>query len=280
MRIIIAGLGRMGAAYAERLSKTGFTVLLYSRRPGAAQELAVKLNAGVASREDLLDKDSIVINAGWDDEYLLHLAEIISKGSSTLVNTATVSPRASLRAAELVGRDRYVEAPVAGGPGVAREGKLPIIVAYWVEKVYRVVEPVLKALASNIIYAGGPPAAMVVKLAYNNLLFTLIAGFSSSMRLVCMWGVDINVFKELLRSTWLRVIVERYWERALSSRPASFRIAGAVKDLYLATGAHAEKGSPASPTLGALNEYLEAMRACGEDVDYTNVVRCNMRVSK
>ena len=266
----------MGTAYAERLSEKGFTLLLYSRRPHAARELATRLGARVASESDLLEPDTIVVNAGWDDEYLISLANLVRQGHSILVNTATVSPAASLKAGRIVGESRYLEAPVAGGPGVAREGKLPIIIAYWDKAVYDKARLVIEALASTVIHAGEPPRAMVVKLAFNNLLFTAIAGFASSMRLDASWGIDLDVFKRLLESTWLRVIVERYWERALTERPASFRLAGAIKDLYLALGAHAEKGSPASSTMGALNEYLEAMRVCGGDVDYTNVVRCNL----
>lgn len=275
MRVVVAGLGLMGTAYAERLAEQGFTVLPWSHRRSAAEELAKRLGTRPATDEDVREAD-VVIAAGWGDEYLLEVARLASNGKSILVNTETVTPRASLEAGGLVGRERYVEAPVAAGPSVARAGRLPVIVAYWSRNAWEKAKPVIEALAETIIEAGEPPSAMVVKLGFNNTLFTIVAGLAQSLRLLSAWGVDPSILKRLMESTWMRVIIERYWRRGLEGREPHFRIAGTVKDLRYAVEAALEKGEVLTVSYAALAEYARCMRRVGDNVDYTKILRCGV----
>ncbi len=271
-------MGLMGRAYAERLVERGFNVLLYSARQRAAEELASRIGARLAGREDLLSEDSVLLVAGWDDEYLLRTARMVQNGRSVFVNMETVTPRASLEAEGIVGTERYVEAPVAGGPRVAREGKLPVIAAYRSRAAWLKAKPVLEALAATILEVGEPPAAMIVKLGFNNLLFSIIAGMADSVRLVEAWGVGAEKLRELMEATWMKVLVERYWSRAWNPDRPHFRLAGAVKDLAAALEAGLERGSRLPVTMAALNEYMEAVERCGTgDIDYTGVVKCLVR---
>ena len=276
MRVVVAGLGLMGSAYAERLAEKGFKVSLWSRRAAAAAKLAEKLGGSVASDEDLRNAD-VVIVAGWDDEYLIDVARRAAGGKSILVNMETVTPNASVEAGTIVGRTRYVEAPVAGGPGVARKGKLPAIIAYWDKGAWERARPVVEALAETIIEAGEPPSAMIVKLGFNNILFTTVAGVAQSISLLRAWGVDIELLKKLMESTWMRVIVERYWERGLRGKEPHFRIEGAVKDLAYTVQAAAEKNHEMSLTYAAYALYTRCMRRMGRNVDYTRVMECGYR---
>ena len=98
--MVVAGLGLMGSAYAERLAEKGFSVSLWSHRRGAAEELAKRIGASIASDEDLRSAD-VVIVAGWDDDYLLEIARRAADGTSVLVNTETVTPRASIEAGRI-----------------------------------------------------------------------------------------------------------------------------------------------------------------------------------
>ncbi len=278
MKVVVVGLGLMGQAYAERLVERGFNVLLYSTRRGAAEDLASRIGAKPASREDLLSEDSVLLVAGWDDEYLLRVARMVQDGRSILVNMETVTPRASLEAERIVGVERYIEAPVAGGPRVAREGKLPVIAAYRSRETWLKAKPVLEALAATILEVGEPPAAMVVKLGFNNLLFSIVAGMADSVRLVEAWGVEAEKLRELMEATWMKILVERYWGRAWNPDKPHFRLAGAVKDLAAALQAGVERGSRLPVTMAALNEYMEAVERCGtSDIDYTGVVKCLAR---
>ncbi len=272
---MVAGLGLMGTAYVERLAEEGFTVLPWSHRRGAAEELAAKIGSRPASDEDLRTAD-VVLVAGWDDDYLLEVARLASRGSSILVNAETVTPKASLEAGEIVGKERYVEAPVAAGPAVARAGKLPVIVAYWSRGAWSRARPVIEALAGTIIEAGEPPSAMVVKLGFNNTLFTIVAGLAQSLRLLAAWGVDPEKLKELMESTWMRIIIERYWRRGLEGREPHFRIAGTVKDLGYVVRAALEKGEVLPVSYAALAEYARCMARVGDRVDYTKVLKCGL----
>jgi len=231
----------------------------------------------VATPDDLRAPDTIVLVAGWDDEYLLEAARLVKDGSSILVNMETVSPRASLEAGMLVGKSRYVEAPVAAGPGVARRGQLPVIVAYWDRAAWEKARPAIEALAAKIVETGEPPTAMVVKLAFNNLLFTIVAGFSESVGLVASWGIDPAKLRELMESTWMRVIVERYWERGMKPGHLHFRLAGTCKDLRYAHEAALEKGWLMPASYGALTDCTRCLEEEGGDVDYTSVLRCAVR---
>ncbi len=276
MRVVVAGLGLMGSAYAERLAEKGFRVSLWSHRRSAAEELAKRIGGRVASDDDLKNAD-VVLVAGWDDEYLVEVARKASGGTSILVNMETVTPRASLEAGEIVGRGRYVEAPVAAGPGVARKGRLPVILAYWDKGAWEKAKPVIEALAAAIIEAGEPPRAMVVKLAFNNVLFTTVAGVAQGVGLLSAWGVDLDVLKRLMESTWMKVIVERYWDRGLKGVETHFRIEGAAKDLMYAVEAGFEKGYDMPVSYAAFTLYSRCSRKLGSRVDYTRVMECEHR---
>ena len=274
--MVVAGLGLMGSAYAERLAEKGFNVSLWSHRRGAAEELAKRIGASIASDEDLRSAD-VVIVAGWDDDYLLEIARRAADGTSVLVNAETVTPRASIEAGRIVGRRRYVEAPVAAGPGVARKGKLPVIVAYWEREAWGKAKPVIEALAATIIEVGEPPRAMVVKLAFNNILFTTVAGVAQSIGLLSAWGIDPDILRRLMESTWMKVIVERYWERGLRGVETHFRIEGAAKDLMYAVEAAYERGRSLPLSYSAYTLYTECARRLGGRIDYTRVMECEHR---
>src|SRR3970040_1703125 len=132
MKIGVAGIGRMGAAIAERLLKHGHQVTVWNRTPAKAQALA-PLGAAVAATPAQLATaadivlsiltDAAAITAAYDGPAGLLSADIKGK---LFVEMSTVRPDTQRALDERI-RSRgaaMIDCPVGGTPGPERDGKL------------------------------------------------------------------------------------------------------------------------------------------------------------
>ena len=108
MRIGVAGVGRMGAAIAQRLIEVGHDVTVWNRSPGKLQPLTQAGAAVAASPAELADKSEAVITILTDAAAI----DAVYRGASGLlagdvagklfIEMSTVAPQTEVALAQKV----------------------------------------------------------------------------------------------------------------------------------------------------------------------------------
>ena len=128
----VIGLGRMGAALATRLQGCGHELVVWNRTPDKAKAL-VEAGAALADRPaDVVSRSEAMITCLLDARRWRRSSEATVASSPRDVNgklfieMSTVQPKTQRALAERVSAKggAYVECPVSGSTGPAREGRL------------------------------------------------------------------------------------------------------------------------------------------------------------
>jgi 3-hydroxyisobutyrate dehydrogenase len=171
MKLGMAGMGRMGAAMAARLAGLGHAMIVWNRTPDKARALQ-PLGVKVAdSPAQLASGSDIVITMLTDAAALEQVYEQLLSGDAKgklFIEMSTVRPETQktlARKARAKGA-AYVECPVGGTVGPAKEGKLFGFVGGVAADVER-ARPLLEQLCRRVEHVGPVGAGASMKLAIN-----------------------------------------------------------------------------------------------------------------
>lgn len=208
MRIGVAGLGRMGAAMAARLIDVGHEVHVWNRTPAKADALA-KSGANVAANPAALASAcETVITMLTNAKSLADVYEgkdglLAGQPAGKLfVEMSTVQPHdeAALGAKVKAAGARFVECPVGGTIGPARNGQL-LGVAGAETADYEAALPVLKQLCRRVDLVGPVGAGSSLKLALNLPLLVYYQALAEAFLLIRHLGLDNKWLMEFLSDT-------------------------------------------------------------------------------
>ena len=174
MRVGLAGVGKMGSAVAQRLASLGHQVSVWNRSPARARPL---LDAGLAwadSPEALARQCEVVISFLTDEAALqaVHLGPqgLFSGavGGTVLIDMSTMPPACQQRMGERARQAgvAYLESPVGGSVGPAKDGKLMAFVG-GDEAVLARARPLLDQMCKRVEWVGPHGAGSTMKLAVN-----------------------------------------------------------------------------------------------------------------
>lgn len=208
MRIGVAGVGRMGAAIALRLMETGHALTVWNRSAEKTKPLA-NIGAQVAkSPAELASAVEAVItiltnSAAMADVYDgaagLLAGDIEGK---LIIEMSTVQPHEEVALAEKV-RARgvvFVECPVGGTVGPARQGKL-LGVAGGTKEDFARAKPLLEQMCRRVEHVGPVGAGSSMKLALNLPLMVYYQALGESILLCRHLGLDNKWLMEFLSDT-------------------------------------------------------------------------------
>ena len=174
MKVGIAGIGKMGNAIGSRLLGLGYSVTVWNRTSDKASAL---LNAGAqwASTPKVLAEsvDTVITlltnEAALDDVYSgpdgLLSGEVSQKIFIDMSTVKPAKPKEMALRANAVGAV-YLECPVGGSVGPAKEGKLLGFVGGHPADVEK-IKPLLDQLCKRVEHVGSHGAGSTVKLAVN-----------------------------------------------------------------------------------------------------------------
>ncbi len=174
MRVGIAGLGKMGAAIAARLMECGHEVIVWNRSVDKVRPLADSGATVASSPADLTAKAETIVTILTDASAI----EAVYHGPSGLlsgdvsgklfVEMSTVPPEAEIALADKVrGKGAaFVECPVGGTTGPARQGKLFGFAGGSDADVAR-ARPLLDQMCRRVEHVGDVGAGAGMKLAIN-----------------------------------------------------------------------------------------------------------------
>lgn len=207
MRIGIAGTGKMGSAVAGRLFDLGHTVSVWNRSTQRAQPLLDKGLAWAGSPAALAGGAELVITLLTDetalDEVYLSAQGLLSVpgAGKTFIDMSTVRPakQRELAAAAQAAGAAYLECPVGGSVGPAKEGKLIGFVGGAAEDLAP-VQAVLQQLCRRVEHVGPHGAGATMKLAINLPLMVYWQTLGEALSLIEPLGLDparvIDIFAD------------------------------------------------------------------------------------
>lgn len=240
MDIGIIGIGLMGRAFVERFLSQGFTVRVFNRSQDNIKDLTENGVIVCATADELISLSSTIILMVSDAEAINNLLRLDKQEDlkgKTILQMATISPRQSKEIGEVIAScgGHYLEAPVLGSIPEAKTGTL-IIMAGGSKDEFENALPTLQVLGTAPRYIGETGSAAALKLAMNQLIASLTAGFSLSLGYAIKNGVDTDLFMETVRESALYAKtydkkLQKYLDRDFGA--ANFSTQHLLKDIRL-----------------------------------------------
>jgi len=208
MHIGVAGLGRMGAAMAARLIEVGHRVTVWNRAAAKAQPL-IDAGAGhAATPAALASAVEAVITCLTDAEAIdkvyggpsgLLAGDLAGK---LVIEMSTVRPGVEVALAEKVRAKgaAFVECPVGGSTGPARQGKLIGLMGAEPADAAR-AKPILEALCRRLEHCGPVGAGEIMKFTVNMPLMIYWQALGEALALSRPLGLDPERVMDLLSDT-------------------------------------------------------------------------------
>lgn len=208
MKIGIAGVGRMGAAIALRLMEVGHDVTVWNRTADKTKPLIeagahlAETPAALAARVDVIV--TILTNAEamagvYDGANGLLAGDLAGK---LVIEMSTVQPADEIALAARVRAKgaAFVECPVGGTTGPARQGKLLGLAGGAAEDVAR-ARPLLDQMCRRVEHLGPVGAGSSMKLAINLPLIVAYQALGEAYTLCRHLGLDDVALMELFADT-------------------------------------------------------------------------------
>ena len=174
MRVGVAGLGRMGSAIAARLMEVGHEVTVWNRSGDKAKPLAAAGAKVAANPAELATQVEAIVTILTNRDAIAAVYEgptgLLAgtiKGK-LVIDMSTVQPETEVALAEKVRAKGavFVECPVGGTVGPAREGKLLGVAGGTAEDFAR-AKPLLAQMCRRVEHVGPVGAGSSMKLALN-----------------------------------------------------------------------------------------------------------------
>ncbi len=206
MRVGVIGLGRMGAAMAERLLERGHEVVGWNRTIERAKEIAGLVVAD--SPAELAKASPLIIVMLYDE----HAARAVYHGEKGLLSIGlagkTVIEMTTLRpdtmtqmASEVTSRDgMFAACPVSGTVAPARNGTLLGLLG-GASAARERVKPLLGDLCQRIEEFDAPGAASAMKLAINLPLLAFFQAFGESALIARRFAIPPERFIDIMSGT-------------------------------------------------------------------------------
>jgi 3-hydroxyisobutyrate dehydrogenase len=285
MKIGICGTGRMGSSIAQRLISVGHQVGVWNRNPAKTKPL---VDAGAKlfpSPAELVEANDMVVVMLLNDaasEAVYRAPNGILKSRLTgklVIDMSTVRPDTMISIGGAVASQgaAFVECPVGGSTGPAREGKLLGLVGGEKADVAKAM-PVLEQLCRRIEHVGPLGSGATLKLAVNLPLLVYWQALGEALAICKPLNLPADRLIDILSDTAGTPTAMKgrgaVIARALGGAPpaeTAFGISAAKKDLatavQFARSIHAELPVAAS----ALACFEEAEAAGLGEADATTV---------
>ncbi|NVB77908.1 MAG: NAD(P)-dependent oxidoreductase [Kofleriaceae bacterium] len=280
MKIGFIGLGHMGQAMAGRLLQQGHEVVVFNRTLDKAQPLRDKGATVARSVADACQADAVITMVSddaavdgivfGDDGLLRHLPDASIHISSS---TISVGMAERLARAHAEARKRFVAAPVLGRPEAAENGLL-FVLAAGEQSLLDCVEPVFRALGQRaFVISERPEHALLVKLASNFLIASVMESLGEAMALVEKGNVDPHRFVAIVTSSLFDAPVYRTYGDLIADRkfaPPQFAAALGEKDVRLGLQAAEDLRVP-MPIANLIHDRFLRLLAHDEAVDWSAI---------
>ena len=244
MQIGIAGLGRMGAAIGARLMEVGHTLAVWNRTPDKAKPLTDAGAKLVATPEDVAEHCEAVITMLTDANAIDHVyngEKGLLSGDATgklFIEMSTVRPEIEIALAKVVRASggRFVECPVGGTTGPARQGKLFGFMGAEPEDA-ALAKPILDQLCRRLEHVGPVGNGALAKFTINMPLMIYYQALGEALAMARPMGLPPERLMDILCDTSGAPTMMKARGPVVAKMlqgedpPVTFDLAGCVKDL-------------------------------------------------
>jgi 3-hydroxyisobutyrate dehydrogenase len=285
MHIGIAGVGRMGAAIAERLMAVGHNLTVWNRSAEKTKSL-VQAGAGPAATPAELAAqvetiitiltDARAIEQVYDGPHGLLAGDLAGK---LVIDMSTVQPHSEIALAEKV-RARgavFVECPVGGTTGPAKQGKLLGFVGAQPDEFAR-AKPVLEQLCRRVEFCGPVGSGALMKFAVNLPLMVYWQALGEAIAMAQPLNIEPERLIDLFSDSSGGANALKVRGAAIAAMlkggdypPATFNIDGGIKDMQAMLEQGRARGLQFPLVERALECYQEAREARGGDDEISSV---------
>ena len=273
MKIGLIGLGRMGAAIAERLSTSQHHVTVFDRNPaqcGAVKGLQVII---ASSPADVVSASDIIISSVTDDKAvtslflgpdgLISVAKIEGK---LFIEMSTIQP-ATIRALSPTIEQRgagIIDVPVLGSVPAVRSGTLLALAGGSNSHVDRAL-PILNTLARKVVHLGPLGTGYAMKLVVNLTMAAYLQSLAEGLSIGASHGLSVETMLDILgeaptANPWL---ASKLNVLKGGSADVTLDIRTLRKDVMCAIATGASAGIP-MPAAGGILACLSAAVASGQ----------------
>jgi 3-hydroxyisobutyrate dehydrogenase len=274
VNIGLVGTGRMGQAIGLRLLEKGHLLTVWNRSPEKLSGLIAAGAKNAHSPAELANRVDVIISILTNEDAQQAIYHTPHTGllagaieGKLLIDMSTVRPHSSVTLAQAVNAlgAHFVESPVGGTTGPARDGKLFAFVGGQSD-AFALAEPLLRDLCRRIEHVGPVGAGCSVKLAVNLPLLVFWQAFGEALSLVSHLPLSADRLIDMLSDTpgasgGFKARAPQFIER-LSGKPpfpASFNLLSIHKDLELMRSEAQSMGTDLPVVAGAVKAYQEAI---------------------
>ncbi|HKE45061.1 MAG TPA: NAD(P)-dependent oxidoreductase [Steroidobacteraceae bacterium] len=276
------GVGRMGAAMAERLLAAGHPIIAHDTNDGAVAALVVAGATRANSPAAVASAARVVLASLPTPQIVLNVVRGTNGvRDGTAVRTFVDLSTSGAAAAIVIDRALHergiqaLDAPVSGGIAGARAGTLALMVS-GPRQVFEEVEPVLKHLGRLFFVGEKPGLGQTLKLANNLMSQAAIAITAEALAMGVKAGVDPQLMLDVINASSGRNTAssDKFPKHVLTRGfDFGFSTGLALKDVRLCLEEAAALGVPMNVG-AAVQELLAATnQRFGADSDCTCVAR-------
>ena len=289
MKIGIIGIGILGNAVALHLLDSGYNVTVYNRTKEKTIEVEKK-GAHVASSPKMMaEKVELIIiivkDAAAVKEISFGKNGIIEGINKKLIvaDMSTINPVESKNIAKKFQEHniKKLEIPVMGGPNVAINGELVMMVS-GSKDIFDYCKNIFEKIANKVFFLGEQSIANSIKLAMNLQITMLALALSEGITLVKKANVDPKIFLEVLNSTYFKTGMseKKAYKMIDSNYDVTFTLANLKKDITTMTNTAKELGIELPMITKAEEIYSNAVNAGLGDIDYTGIIEYIKKINK
>ena len=280
-KIGIIGTGMLGEAVGLHLLDSKYEVTVYNRTKDKVENLVKHGASAVETPKDVAEKSDIVITVVKDASAVSDVAfgnDGIIHGRHdglTVADMSTINPNSAKEISQKFSDSgiSFLEIPVMGGPNVAIDGKLVMMIS-GNEKTYEKFSDVFDTIAEKTFFLGESGTAHSIKLAMNLQIAMLALSLSEGITLTRKAGFDPEIFLKILNSTYFKTgMSEKKAYRMIKDNfEPTFTLQNLKKDLDTINEAAESFNVELSMSKMASKVYQNAMDAGFGDIDYTGIL--------
>ena len=280
-KVGIIGTGMLGEAVGLHLLDSKYEVTVYNRTKDKVENLVKHGAVAVESPKDVAGKSEIVITVVKDASAVSDVAFcnngiIYGKHDDLVVaDMSTINPNSAKDISQKFSDSgvSFLEIPVMGGPNVAIDGKLVMMIS-GNEKTYEKFSDVFDTIAEKTFFLGESGTAHSIKLAMNLQIAMLALSLSEGITLTRKAGFDPEIFLKILNSTYFKTgMSEKKAYRMIKDNfEPTFTLQNLKKDLDTINEAAESFNVELSMSKMASKVYQNAMDAGFGDIDYTGIL--------
>ncbi len=203
MKVGIAGTGKMGQAVAQRLMGLGHELMVWNRNAARADALVAAGATRAARPADLARQCDVVISLLTDAAAIESVYGgpdgLFSAPQALLIEMSTVAPEFQSQMGQRAQQAgaRYLECPVGGSVGPAKEGKL-IGFAGGSAADVQTAMPLLEQMCKKVVAVGAHGNGARMKLAVNLPLMVYWQTLGEALSLVQSLDIDPKLMIDVL----------------------------------------------------------------------------------